>query len=151
MARSQGKRLRNQPPDISPGEYECFVCHVRSLTCERSVLLPCCRQYVHRRCQGRWEERRNTCGLCRAMLLQREDYEAATERNDEAEAEAELARQEIIQHRPQIDTDRIARDVLNMTREEVITRLRTLIDSPTLEQQLERIREHIPIFCSLGF
>ena len=40
-----------------------------------------------------------------------------------------------------MDTKRIANDVLNMTREEVILRLRELIDSPTLENQLERVRE----------
>lgn len=65
--------------------------------------------------------------------------------NDE---NAELARQEIIRNRPNVDTDRIARDVLNMTREEVITRLCTLIDSPTLEEQLERVRDLIPHFSS---
>ena len=40
-----------------------------------------------------------------------------------------------------MDTKRIANDVLNMTREEAILRLRELIDSPTLENQLERVRE----------
>ena len=37
--------------------------------------------------------------------------------------------------------ERIANDVLNMTREEVIRRLRELIDSPALESQLERVKE----------
>ena len=142
MARRQSKRLRDETADITPGEYECFVCHTRSPTCERSVLLPCCHHYVHRRCQSRWKQSHNTCGLCRAILLERDDYKAATERNDKAE----LARQEIPQNRPHIDTDQIARDVPNMTREEVITRLRNLIDSPTLEQQLERVRDHISHF-----
>ena len=48
---------------------------------------------------------------------------------------------EIIQQRSDVDTERIANDVLNMTREEVIGRLRELIDSPALESQLERVRE----------
>ena len=48
---------------------------------------------------------------------------------------------EIIQQRSDVDTERIANDVLNMTREEVIRRLRELIDSPALESQLERVRE----------
>ena len=47
----------------------------------------------------------------------------------------------IIQQRSDVDTERIANDVLNMTREEVIRRLRELIDSPALESQLERVRE----------
>ena len=49
---------------------------------------------------------------------------------------------EIIQQRSDVDTERIANDVLNMTREEVIPRLRELIDSPALESQLERVREY---------
>ena len=36
----------------------------------------------------------------------------------------------------------MANDVLNMTRQEVIARLRELINSPTLEQQLERVKEN---------
>ena len=46
---------------------------------------------------------------------------------------------EIIQQRTDVDTERIASEVLNMTREEVIRRLRELIDSPALESQLERV------------
>ena len=38
---------------------------------------------------------------------------------------------EIIQQRSDVDTERIANEVLNMTREEVIRRLRELIDWPT--------------------
>ena len=53
--------------------------------------------------------------------------------DDDAAAAAEAARTEIINHRSNVDTKRIANDVLNMTREEVILRLRELIDSPTLE------------------
>ena len=49
---------------------------------------------------------------------------------------------EIIQQRSDVDTERIANEVLNMTREEVIRRLRELIDSPALESQLERVREY---------
>ena len=49
---------------------------------------------------------------------------------------------EIIQQRTDVDTERIASEVLNMTREEVIRRLRELIDSPSLESQLERVREY---------
>lgn len=49
---------------------------------------------------------------------------------------------EIMNNRPRVDTDRIANDVLNMTRDEVIARLRELIDSLSLEQQSERVREN---------
>ena len=61
--------------------------------------------------------------------------------DDDAAAAAEAARTEIINHRSNVDTERIANDVLNMTRKEVIQRLRELIDSPTLENQLEWVRE----------
>ena len=72
-------------------------------------------------------------------------YNNDATQEDEEENDTDQARQEILQNRPQVDTDRIARDVLNMTREEVIQRLRTLIDSPNLEQQLERVRDSIPL------
>ena len=93
---------------------------------------------------NRWEEHHNTCGLCRAILLQRDDFGAASQQ------QAELARQEILESRLHVDTNRIARDVLNMTREEVIQRLRTLINSPNLEEQLGRVRDHIPLFSSFS-
>lgn len=62
--------------------------------------------------------------------------------NGDDDAAAIAARAEILTNRPRVDTDRIANDVLNMTRDEVIQRLRELIDSPSLEQQLERVREN---------
>lgn len=62
--------------------------------------------------------------------------------DDDADAAAAAARTEIINNHSNVDTDRIAHDVLSMTREEVIQRLRELIDSPTLENQLERAREN---------
>lgn len=63
-----------------------------------------------------------------------------------SDVEVDKARNEIIHNGPDVDTDRIAQEVLQMTREEVISRLRTLIDSPALEEQLERVRGVIPIF-----
>ena len=121
MAGRHNKRLKHEEPDVVTSEYECFVCHLKSETCERSVQLPCCKQYLHRRCQIQWEKYHNTCGLCREPLSGCNDEEAA----------AEAARMEIIQQRSDVDTERIANEVLNMTREEVIRRLRELIDWPT--------------------
>ena len=121
MAGRHSKRLKHEEPDVVTSEYECFVCHLKSETCERSVQLPCCKQYLHRRCQIQWEKYHNTCGLCREPLSGCNDEEAA----------AEAARMEIIQQRSDVDTERIANEVLNMTREEVIRRLRELIDWPT--------------------
>ena len=80
--------------------------------------------------------------MCRAILLQRDDFGAASQQK------ADLARQEILESRLHVDTNCIARDVSNMTRKEVIQRLRTLIDSPNLEEQLGRVRDHIPLFSS---
>ena len=146
MAGRHSKRLKHEEPDVVTSEYECFVCHLKSETCERSVQLPCCKQYLHRRCQIWWERYHNTCGLCREPLSGCNDTPQASSQtnwtsDDDDEAAAEAARMEIIQQRSDVDTERIANDVLNMTREEVIRRLRELIDSPALESQLERVRE----------
>ena len=147
MAGRQSKRLTHEEPDVVTGEYECFVCHLKSETCERSVQLHCCKQYLHRRCQIQWERYHNTCGLCREPLSGCNDTPPASSQtnwtsDDDDEAAAEAARMEIIQQRSDVDTERIANEVLNMTREEVIRRLRELIDSPALESQLERVREY---------
>ena len=93
----------------------------------------------------RWERHHNTCGLCREPLSGCNNTSPAPSQTNwsfdddnaaaAAEAAAEAARTEIINHRSNVDTERIANDVLNMTREEVIQRLRELIDSPTLENQ----------------
>ena len=137
MAGRHSKRLKHEEPDVVTSEYECFVCHLKSETSERSVQLPCCRQYLHRRCQIRWERHHNTCGLCREPLS---GWSSVVDDVDAAAA-ALTARTEIFNHRSNVDMERIANDVLNMTREEVIRRLRELIDSPALESQLERVKE----------
>ena len=147
MAERYSKRVKHEEPDVLTIEYECFVCHLKSETCERSVQLPCCRQYVHRHCQMRWERHHNTCGLCREPLSGCNDTSpAASQTNwssdDDADAAPAAARTKIINNRSNVDKDRIAHDVLSMTREEVIQLLRELIDSPTLENQLERVREN---------
>lgn len=143
MAERYSKRVKHEEPDVVSTEFECFVCHLRCQPCETSVQLPCCRQYVHRHCQLGWEEYHNTCGLCRASLSGCNDTSPAPSQtnwssDDDADAAAAPAKAEILTNRPHVDTDRIANDVLNMTREEVIARLREPIDSPTLEQQLEQ-------------
>ena len=145
MDERHSKRLKHEEPDVVTSEYQCFVCHLKSETCERSVQIPCCRQYVHRCCQMRWERHHNTCGLCREPLSGCNNTSPAPSQtnwsfdDDNAAAAtaaaAEAARTQIINHRSNVDTERIANDVLNMTREEVIQRLRELIDSPTLENQ----------------
>ena len=136
MAGRHSKRLKHEEPDVVTSEYECFVCHLKSETCERSVQLPCCKQYLHRRCQIQWEKYHNTCGLCREPLSGCNDEEAA----------AEAARMEIIQQRSDVDTERIANEVLNMTREEVIRRLRELIDWPTRTGKRIWLRKSISFY-----
>ena len=123
MAGRHSKRLKHEEPDVVTSEYECFVCHLKSETCERSVQLHCCKQYLHRRCQIQWERYHNTCGLCREPLSRCNDTPPASSQtnwtsDDDDEAAAEAARMEIIQQRSDVDTERIANDVLNMTREE---------------------------------
>ena len=93
MAERHSKRLKHEEPDVVTSEYECFVCHLKSETCERSVQLPCCRQYVHRRFQMKWERHHNSCGLCREPS----QTNWSSDDNDAAAA-AEAARTEIINH-----------------------------------------------------
>ena len=112
MAGRHSKRLKHEEPDVVTSEYECFVCHLKSETSERSVQLPCCRQYLHGRCQIRWERHHNTCGLCREPLS---GWSSVVDDVDAAAA-ALTARTEIINHRSNVDMERIANDVLNMTR-----------------------------------
>lgn len=84
--------------------------------------------------------------MCRASLTGCNDTPPSQSQTnssaDDDNAAAEAARMEIMNNRRRVDTDRIANDVLNMTRDEVIAHLRELIDSPSLEQQLERVREN---------
>ena len=96
----------------------------------------------------RWERHHNTCRLCREPLSGCNNTSPAPSQtnwssdDNNAAAAAEAARTEIINHRSNVDTEHIANDVLNIAREEVIRRLRELIDSPTLDNQLERVTEH---------
>lgn len=84
--------------------------------------------------------------MCRESLTECNDTPPSQSQtnwsSDDDNAAAEAARMEIMNNRRRVDTDRIANDVLNMTRDEVIAHLRELIDSPSLEQQLERVREN---------
>ena len=104
MDERHSKRLKHEEPDVVTSEYQCFVCHLKSETCERSVQLPCCRQYVHRCCQMRWERHHNTCGLCREPLSGCNDMSPAPSQtnwsfdDDNAAAAAEPARTEIINY-----------------------------------------------------
>ena len=101
MAERHSKRLKHEEPDVVTSVYECFVCHLKSETCERSVQLPCCRQYVHRRFQMRWERHHNTCreplSGCNNTLPAPSQTNWSSDDNDPAAA-AEAARTEIINH-----------------------------------------------------
>lgn len=105
MAGRYSKRIRREEPDVVSTEFECFVGHMTCQTCKRSVQLPCCKQYVHRYGQVRWENHHNTCGLCRASLSGCDDRSPAPSQTnwsveDDDEAAAEAARTEIINNRP---------------------------------------------------
>ena len=130
------KRIRKEEPELTPTNYSCFVCHAIANTCDaNTVHLPCCKQFVHRRCQKQWETTRNTCGLCRTLLPGLDGVppnQRAPDAGVDFPMEDELPP-------PAIDTDRIANEVLNLTREEVLERLRGLLNAPELEEQLQRV------------
>lgn len=106
MAGRHSKRVRHEEPDVDTNDFECFVCHLKSQTCDRRVQLPCCKQYAHRRCQLRWEEHHKTCGLCRAPLTGCNDVTPVSAQNNHSDNDenAELARQEIIRNPTSIQT-----------------------------------------------
>ena len=130
MAGCQSKRLRLEAPEITQVTYQCFICHATSYTCDMNTIqLSCCRNFVHKRCQERWlsQNANPTCGMCRASLERRE-YDGVNEAAQEMDLPTES-----------VDFNEITQEVLAMSREQVVTRLRELLNSPELEAQLQRV------------
>ena len=63
-------RLRGESPEITAEEFvQCFFCLAALEICLPNVVrLPCCKRFVHRRCQQRWEGNNPNCAHCRADL-----------------------------------------------------------------------------------
>ena len=132
MAGRQSKRLRLETPEILQTTFQCFICHGTSYTCDMGTIqLACCKNFVHQRCQARWQAEGRNCGMCRGSLttdvvlnagesnpIQSEDIDIPTD---------------------SLNFDEITHEVLTMSREQVIARLRELLQSEELEEQLQRV------------
>ena len=157
MAGRQSKRLRMESPEITQQTYDCFICQGHGYTCEfNTIRLPCCTNFVHRRCQARWEVSHSTCGLCRQALPV---HEPPTQQhavdgfyrigvNEQPIPGVPQPRPVAIDgyHRIGINAldfqdnqRRIQQNVLAMSREDVIARLRTLLNNNELEEHLQQV------------
>ena len=157
MAGRQSKRLRLEAPEITQQSYECFICHGQSYTCESNTIrLPCCNNFLHRRCQARWEVAHTTCGLCHQTLPQPPPPLPIENRaifyrigdGDQRVDHVPPPRQIAIDGNHRIGIDaidfqanqrRIQQNVLGMTREAIIARLRTLLSNNELEEHLQQV------------
>lgn len=71
MSQRQSRRLRGMLPEWDPKASEdCFFCILPTAMFTRgTVLLSCCRRFVHRHCQVKWEDMNNDCcAHCRQEL-----------------------------------------------------------------------------------
>ena len=146
-----------EAPEITQQSFDCFICHGQSYTCESNAIrLPCCNNILHRRCQARWEISHSTCWLCRHALpqtpappLRHDGIFYRIGEGDQPLPHVPPPRQVAIDaHHQQAGINaidfqdnqrRIQQNVLGMTREEVIARLRTLLNSNELEEHLQQV------------
>ncbi|KAJ7386117.1 hypothetical protein OS493_012461 [Desmophyllum pertusum] len=157
MAGRQSKRLKLEAPEITQQSFDCFICHGRGYTCEANAIrLPCCHNFLHRRCQTRWELTQATCRLCRQALPrppvvppQNEGIFYRIGEGDQPTGHVPPPRQVAIDayHQGldaldfQDNQHRIQQNVLGMTREAVIARLRVLLVNNELEEHLQQCTE----------
>ena len=101
----------------------------------RSMRLPCCGNFVHKRSQQRWEmEGQNAnCGMCRRLL------NTTVARGQQQTVQVTLPTE-------MIDHQAISNEVMTMSRDQIIARLRALLDSPALEEQLMMVRIYYFLF-----
>ena len=119
MAKHQSHRLQGLPAEIETTSFRCF-CLEEGDVCETSTMqLPCCRQFLHRRCYLRWRQTNHpTCPMCRDR-----------------------------QHQPFVPPPPPQPVEIN---QDIIARLRTLLDAPDLEQQLRQVRYFFILALSLS-
>ncbi|KAJ7386317.1 hypothetical protein OS493_010726 [Desmophyllum pertusum] len=157
MAGRQSKRLKLEAPEITQQSFDCFICHGRGYTCEANAIrLPCCHNFLHRRCQTRWELTQTTCGLCRQALPRppvvpprHEGIFYRIGEGDQPIGDVPPPRHVAIDayHQGldaldfQDNQHRIQQNVLGMTREAVIARLRVLLVNNELEEHLQQCTE----------
>lgn len=142
----RSKRLRLEAPD---DDFNCFFCNTiaEPLETQRVQQLACCSKFVHIRCQIEWEltSERTICGHCRQttpeMVLRFPRIAGEMSRRMEERrvaARAATAPATVEEYVPP------SRD---LTREEIIQRLRQLLDTDDLENYLQAVNNLTVCFC----
>lgn len=133
----RSKRLRLEAPE---DDFDCFFCNAiaEPLETRQVQQLACCSKFVHIRCQIEWEltSRNTTCGHCRQttpeMVLRfpRIAGEVTRMREERQNANRAAAPATVEEYVP---------PTRDMTREEIIQRLRTLLNTDDLENHLQAV------------
>ncbi|KAJ7376484.1 hypothetical protein OS493_034474 [Desmophyllum pertusum] len=122
--------------------FKCYFCLEESEKSSPSSLqLACCSQFCHKECHETWMNTQNSCGLCRAHLSGMPESEieddlfaiaAIEEENSETEDEDDDNDQSSIRAMLPAPSE-----IRNMTNEEAMERLRSLLPDNMLAEQLE--------------
>ena len=125
--RRQSLRLKGERPQVEETSFQCHFCLVEDDACRiGTVFLPCCKKFVHKKCQIQWQLNNSTCALCRQetiVLLMpetQEDFDIPWEPVDEGNQA--------------------------MTNRQVIKRLEGLLASEGLRNQFDQVRASFFIF-----
>ena len=63
----RSKRLRGQDPEMDP-TFVCGICiQEKEKLAPRLVQMPCCKNFLHARCQRKWQSEHATCCLCHGI------------------------------------------------------------------------------------
>ena len=119
--RRQSLRLRGERPQVEETSFQCHFCLVEDDACRiGTVFLPCCKKFVHKKCQIQWQLNNSTCALCRQETIvlpmpeTQEDFDIPWEPVDEGNQA--------------------------MTNRQVIERLEGLLASEGLRNQFDQVR-----------
>ena len=117
----QSLRLKGERPQVEETSFKCHFCLVEDDACRiGTVFLPCCKKFVHKKCQIQWQLNNSTCALCRQETIvfpmpeTQEDFEIPWEPVDEGNQA--------------------------MTNRQVIERLEGLLASEGLRNQFDQVR-----------
>ena len=118
MAERQSRRLQGLPAEIETTSFRCFCLEEGDVCVTSAMQLPCCRQFLHRRCYLRWRQTNHASyPMCRDL-----------------------------QHQPPVPPPSAPVEI----NQDLIDRLRTLLQAPDLEQQLRQVRYLFILSLSLS-
>ena len=119
--RRQSLRLKGESPQVEETSFQCHFCLAEDDACRiGTVFLPCCKKFVHKKCQMQWQLNNSTCALCRQETIvlpmpeTQEDFDIPWEPVDEGNQA--------------------------MTNRQVIERLEGLLASEGLRNQFDQVR-----------